>query len=56
MTSHRALGRAHQWSTGAALAAAAAVVGIGTAHADSTDEVIAQAVPSLPTWVEALAP
>jgi hypothetical protein len=44
MTSHLALGCVRQWCTGAALAAAATIVGVGTAHADSTDELIGQAI------------
>lgn len=32
-----------QWSTGAGLLAAAAMVGMGTAHADTTDDVLAAA-------------
>lgn len=33
-----------QWSTGAGLLAAAAMVGMGTAHADTTDDVVGQAL------------
>jgi hypothetical protein len=36
-----------RWSVGAGLAATAAVIAMGTAHADSTDDVIGQAITDL---------
>ena len=43
MTSNRRTScRVRQWSTGAGLLAAAAMIGMGTAHADTPDDVIGQ--------------
>ncbi len=43
MTSNRRTScRVRQWSIGAGLLAAAAMVGMGTAHADTTDDVVGQ--------------
>lgn len=41
-SSHRTTRRVQQWSTGAALAASAAALGMGTARADIADDVIGQ--------------
>jgi hypothetical protein len=48
MTSNRRISCIRQWSTGAGLAAAAAaMIGMGTAHADTPDDVLGQAVSDL---------
>jgi hypothetical protein len=55
MRTHRTVRRARQWSTGVGLAAAAAaMIGMGTAHADTPDEVIGQADQDVINAVDAL--
>jgi hypothetical protein len=44
ISNRRTVRRVRQWSTGVGLAAAAAaVIGMGTAHADTPDDVLGQA-------------
>ena len=47
MSNRRTTGQARLWAGGIGMAAAAAMIGMGTAHADTTDEVIGQAVSDL---------
>ena len=42
ISNRRTVCRVRQWSTGAGLLAAAAMIGMGTAHADTTDDVLGQ--------------
>jgi hypothetical protein len=47
INNRRTRNRVRRWSSAAALAAAAAVIGMSTAHADTPDDVIGQAITDL---------